>query len=255
MTALPVRPPLLLIHGAWQGSWVWEAFQPLLADLGWDSHAVDLPGNGCDDTPPEAVNLAAYVDHCAAWVDQQPGPVVVVGHSGGAVVASQLAEARPHKVAALVYLAGIMLPSDVPFGQLVQEVLPQHPEAVGINAYLEWSADRRLSWVPPAAAREIFLHDCPPVVAERASTRFVPQPTDGLIITPHLTDQGWGAIPRLYVEALHDRSVILPLQRRMQALCPGTRRLSLPTGHAPQVAAPTQLANLLGEALPGLLKP
>lgn len=40
------------------------AFQPLLADLGWDSYAVDLPGNGCDDTPPEAVNLAAYVDHC-----------------------------------------------------------------------------------------------------------------------------------------------------------------------------------------------
>lgn len=49
--------------------------------------------------------------------------------------------------------------------------------------------------------------------------------------------------------------VILPLQRRMQALCPGTRRLSLATGHAPQVAAPTQLANLLGEALPELLKP
>ena len=39
--------------------------------------------------------------------------------------------------------------------------------------------------------------------------------------TSPATAERYGEIPRLYVEALNDRSVILPVQRAMQALAPG----------------------------------
>ncbi|WP_459948408.1 alpha/beta fold hydrolase [Denitratisoma sp. agr-D3] len=247
-------PPLLLIHGAWQGAWVWTSLAECLRPLGWTCHAIDLPGNGNDDTPAEAVNLDCYVRHAADWLDRQPGPVVVVGHSGGGVVASQLAEARPDKVAALVYLAGMMLPSGMGFGQLVQEALAEYPEAAGIGRYLAWSADRSLSSVPEAAAKEIFFHDCPDAVAAAGAARLVAQPEEGRALVAQLSPERWGRVPRLYVEALEDRSVILPLQRRMQALCPGARRVSIATGHAPHVAAPHRLAPLLDEALRDLLR-
>ena len=40
--------PVLLIHGAWQGRWVWDRLVPLLQAAGLKTHPVDLPGNGAD---------------------------------------------------------------------------------------------------------------------------------------------------------------------------------------------------------------
>lgn len=52
-------------------------------------------------------------------------------------------------------------------------------------------------------------------------------------------------MPRLYVEALQDRSVVPALQRRLCALVPGARRVALPTDHAAQLSAPRALAEAL----------
>jgi pimeloyl-ACP methyl ester carboxylesterase len=42
-----------------------------------------------------------------------------VGHSGGGLTASQVAELVPERVAALVYLVGMMLPSGMTFADLI----------------------------------------------------------------------------------------------------------------------------------------
>jgi len=39
-------PPVLLVHGAANASWVWRAWLPALASLGWETHALDLRGHG-----------------------------------------------------------------------------------------------------------------------------------------------------------------------------------------------------------------
>jgi pimeloyl-ACP methyl ester carboxylesterase len=162
------------------------------------------------------------------------------------VVASQVAELAPEAVARLVFVAGFMLPNGMSFAALVADILPEHPAAAGINPYLTWSADRSTSSVPPDAAARIFFSDCSPTVAEQAAARLTPQPELGRAVTPRLTAARFGTVPRLYVEATGDRSVVLPVQRRMQALVPGAAVVSLPTGHAPQVSAPvTLLASIL----------
>ena len=64
-------------------------------------------------------------------------------------------------------------------------------------------------------------------------------------MTTPATAERYGRIPRLYIETLDDRSVILPVQRAMQVLAPGASVVSLPTGHAPQLSAPARLAEAI----------
>jgi len=64
-------------------------------------------------------------------------------------------------------------------------------------------------------------------------------------LIPTWSPERFGRLPRLYVEAKKDRSVVLPVQRRMQQLVPGAEVVSLDTGHVPQVAAPEAVASAL----------
>ncbi len=259
MTALAHPRQMLLIHGAWQGGWSFGAWLPELNRLGWEAHTVDLPGNGCDPadrTAPEDVSLALYVEHALAAL-QRIGPAVVVGHSGGGIVASQLAEAAPDEVRALVFLAGIMLPSGMRFVDVLARCAAAQPEVAGfdirgIGPHLLRSADGLTTTVPPDAARHVFLHDvhaADPALATAAIQQLNPQPERGRGIAPQLSVARHGRVPRIYVEALQDRSLLLPVQRRMQLLSPGARRLSLDCGHVPQLAQPRRLAELLCVAL------
>jgi len=148
-------------------------------------------------------------------------------------------------VSRLVYIAGMMLPGGESFEELVKSVSARHPEATGIWPHLEWSRDRRTSRVPAEAAIQFFLQDCPEEDAAAAAARLTPQGEGGRAVTTPATAERYGRIPRLYVEALHDRSVILPVQRAMQARAPGALVVSLPTGHAPQFSAPAALAEAI----------
>jgi len=237
---------LLLIHGAWQGAWAWDALIPHLNGFGWNCHAVELPENGQPGAPPGPASLEAYVAHCASVM---PERAIVIGHSGAGVIASQLAEMHPERVACVVYLTGMMLPSGVGFAEIVTDILEEAPEADGIGPYLEWSDDRLFSMVPPQAARDIFLHDCPADVAKTAASRLTPQRETARALCATLTPERFGRVPRIYVEATGDRSVVPAVQRRMQAMMPGAHRLSIATGHAPQVAQPQVLARMLDDAL------
>jgi len=236
---------VVLIHGAWQGSWAWDALVPHLRAAGLDAHAVDLPGNGTDGTDPALVSLDLYVASVLDRIERIGGVVGVVAHSGGGIVASQLAEIRPERIERLAYVAGMMLPDGVGFAEVAAPVIAQDAEAAGIGPHLVWSADRLTSRVPAEAARRIFFHDCPAAAAEAAASRLTPQPERGRAVRPRLSAERFGRVPRLYVEALADRSLVPAVQRRMQALVPGARVVSLPTGHAPQLAAPGLLAERL----------
>lgn len=242
---------VVLIHGAWQGGWVWGRMLPLFADAGLSAIAVDLPGNGVDSTLPQEVCLERYLSYLEGVLSRLRRPVSLVAHSGGGVVASALAERCADQVTRIAYVAGMMLPSGMGFADLIAEVRAEHPEAAGIGPHLVWSADRRVSSVPPAAALAYFFHDCAELDARDAAARLTPQPEAGRALRASLTPQRFGRMPRLYVEAAADRSVVLPCQRRMQHLVPGAQVVTLPTGHAPHLAAPALLAEALIPFLAG----
>ncbi|MDB5775479.1 MAG: alpha/beta hydrolase family protein [Herbaspirillum sp.] len=250
MSARPGNKTMVMIHGAWQGSWSFDAWRPYLTQRGWRTIAIDLPGNGCDPddrTLPADVSLQLYTDHVVKLLKSLDRPAVLLAHSGGGVVASQAAEAAPECVECLVYLAGMMLPSGMSFGELIERYLEQDPDygVDGVSPHLYWSADGLSSMVPPHIARDLFVQDINETEALQAVAKLRPQAERGRTMRPALTPQRHGSVPRVYVEALRDNSVKLPFQRLMQTLSPGALRLTLDCGHVPQAAQPQALTALL----------
>jgi pimeloyl-ACP methyl ester carboxylesterase len=243
LNEVPSVKDVILIHGAWAGGWVWDALLPGLRAAGYRPHALDLPGNGADDTPPEAVSLDAYRDHVLACLEHLDGPAWLVAHSGGGLTATAVAEALPGRVAGIAFVAGMMLPSGLGFTELCEEVAREGHDTCGIGPYLETTASG--TRVPAEAARWIFLQDVAEAQALAAARRLVSQPHGGRSTAVHWSAERAGRVPRLYVEARGDRSVVLPVQRAMQRRVPGARIASLDCGHVPQLAAPDALLDAL----------
>jgi pimeloyl-ACP methyl ester carboxylesterase len=241
-----VTATFVLVHGAWQGAWAWENIVPRLQAAGHHAVAVDLPGNGRDATAPAAVDLDLYARHVADVIDGIAGPVVLVGHSMGGTAVAQACELRPLRIALAVYLAAFLLPDGLSVLEFYARYL--EPWMRGAHARVTYSADGLLSAIDPASAIEVFYHQADPAVAAAAVRRLTPQPEGGRRSRLKLSPERFGQVPRVYIEATQDRSVHLPLKRRMQALTPCRAVYSLASDHAPQLSAPEALTRLLLDA-------
>lgn len=238
-------PHVILIHGAWQGSWVWRDFAPLLEKAGFTPHAIDLPGNGADDTPLADVSLDLYLAHIGALIERLEGDILIIAHSGGGVVGTALGECYHERIKAIAYIAGMMMPSGWHFGDVLREEKAEERGLLGIGPYLKWNEERTVSSVPPEAGAKIFLNDLPFDVALKGAKNLTPQAEPGRALKTDWKEESFGTIPRIYVECAQDLSVLLPIQQAMQKLVPGARRIALDAGHAPHVSQPTVLAEAL----------
>ncbi|MFD7011361.1 alpha/beta fold hydrolase [Rhodococcus jostii] len=236
------RGHVVLIHGAWAGSWVWDTLLEPLLNSGYEPHPLDLPGVG--SWPDGArTDLDDVADVVVAHIDSLDGPVFVVGHSGGGIVATQVAERLPHRISGMAYVAGMMLPSGSTFGDLCGDL--GLPEPVGISAWLESTPDGSGTVVPPEAAAAVFFHESSAGAAIAAARKLLPQLETARLMAPAWTPERFGSVPRLYVEATLDRSVPLVTQRAMQARVPGAQVVTLDSDHAPQLSARAALLTAL----------
>jgi non-heme chloroperoxidase len=87
------KAPVVLIHGFCGGAWYWEAYQGLLAQRGYESHAINLRGHHGSRPVPNigAVSVADYVADAREVVATLKNPIVI-GHSMGGLIAQKLAE-------------------------------------------------------------------------------------------------------------------------------------------------------------------
>ncbi|MEU4833514.1 alpha/beta hydrolase, partial [Streptosporangium sp. NPDC023615] len=104
--AAPTRPPspaLLLLHGFTDSAACWEPVVPALAGYG-GIIATDARGHGGSGLPEGPVGPERHAADQALVLDDLgvTEPVVVIGHSMGALTAITLAATRPELVAALV---------------------------------------------------------------------------------------------------------------------------------------------------------
>ncbi|MGV9422802.1 alpha/beta fold hydrolase [Streptomyces sp. NPDC003656] len=240
-----MQPTVVLLHGAFANSF---SFAPLQAELGLLGHrsvAVDLPGHGFAATYPRAyqtpqdpkelaaapgvlkgVSHADNVAHLIAVLERAGanGPVVLVAHSRGGVVATAVANTRPDLIDRLVYVAA-WCPVDLEVAAYYAEpemaavdpdvlghVLACDPAELGlIRANFRTADDRAL-----AGLKDAFLADG--TDDELLAFLATLQPDESLDAggpDDRARTGSWGSLPRTYVRLTGDASLPLALQDRL----------------------------------------
>lgn len=95
-------PPILLLHGVLRR---WQTFHPLLPHLAprWQLHGLDFPGHGASDRLAGSYRVSDYIQAAADFVRQQfAQPMIIYGHSLGAMVAAGVASQLGERVRATV---------------------------------------------------------------------------------------------------------------------------------------------------------
>ncbi len=230
----------ILVHGSWHGAWCWYKIVPLLQKSGHKAIAVDLPGLGRDRTPLCEVSLQSYVDRVCAAIDQQPGRVILVGHSRGGIVISQTAEQRPARIEKLVYLAAFLLPGG-------QAMLPGALDDRGSLLLPNLVVNEAQGYITirKEGCREALYGDCSDEDVALATLLLTPDPIAPLVTPLDLSERNFGRVPRVYIETLCDDAITLTAQRKMRAAVPCAEVISMNTSHSPFFSAPRELVDHL----------
>ena len=219
----------MLVHGAWHGSWCWDAVRDRLRADGIATAAVDDPSV----TTPGS-DLAADGDNLRAALDAIDGPVVLVGHSyGGAVISD--AGTHPN-VERLVYLTAFALDA----GESVMQNELTGGEEVKLGEAMVFG-DGIVS-VEPDRVVEFFYHDCTPAVAGAAAAQLKPMSMAAMAGASRAA--AWRTTPASYIVCTDDRAIPVPLQRSCAARVGDV--IEMPTSHSPFLSRPDDLAKVLG---------
>ncbi|MBD7957954.1 alpha/beta hydrolase [Microbacterium sp. Sa4CUA7] len=95
---------IILIPGLWLDASSWDAVVPILVEAGHSPRPLTLPGVGASGADSADIGIADWVEAVVAEIDRSAHPVVLVGHSGGGNVAWGAADARPDRVARVVFV-------------------------------------------------------------------------------------------------------------------------------------------------------
>lgn len=96
----------ILVHGAFQGGWVWDRVAPLLRFRGYAVYCPTLTGLGerSNELTPQ-VGLEDHIrDVCKVIDAHHLSHIVLVGHSYGGIVISGVAKERSSQIDQLLYL-------------------------------------------------------------------------------------------------------------------------------------------------------
>lgn len=92
---------IILVPGLWLDASSWDEVTPALTAAGHRVHPLTLPGLG---EPASDLGMDDWVAAVVERIDALEAPVVLVGHSGGGNVVWGAADARPDRVARVVFV-------------------------------------------------------------------------------------------------------------------------------------------------------
>ncbi|MEI9996100.1 MAG: alpha/beta fold hydrolase [Rhizomicrobium sp.] len=225
---------IILVHGHMHGAWCWEKVVPLLEGKGHRVVAFDLPARGSDQMAHDAATLEHYVDATQMIVAAQAEPVVLVGHSAGGTVLSEVAERMPERVAKLIYVAAALLED----GQSIFSALvlnrPLDPALAVVGASAV-KTDNRL-------IRHRFYNMSSDADAAAAIGKLCAEPIRPMTHAVRVTAERYGRVKRAFIQTRFDNAVPLDAQAAMCAALPCDPVIVMDTDHSPFLSAPEEFA-------------
>jgi pimeloyl-ACP methyl ester carboxylesterase len=214
---------VVLVHGAWADGSSWAKVIPLLQAAGLNVTAVQNPLTSLQDSVAATRRVLAAQD----------GPTVLVAHSWGGTVISEVG--TDPKVTALVYVAARAPDANEDFVALSAK-FPAGPVRAGIenrdgittlseDAFLRYFANG----VDPTEARVLYAEQ---------------QPTAASLFAGRTTVAAWRGTPSFYAISTRDQTIDPDLQRFLAKRINSTH-VELDAGHLSLVSHPREIADLI----------
>ena len=221
----------LLVHGGFNGGWVWDDVAERLEKAGHEVRVVDqLPSAGTD--PASLGDLTTDANHVRQVLDTIDEPVVLVGHSYGGMVITELAD-HP-KVRHSVYLTAFWPHR----GQSLLDLRGDAPLPNWIverdDGALEITDDFEVAW-------ESLCADLDRARTRDMLSRFVLQSAAAFDAPSTAPDR---AHPTTYMIATQETDASVAAQEAISASADYVVRL--PAAHMVQLSRPDELAEALG---------
>ena len=230
----------VLVHGAWQAPYVWDAVKANLTAKGNKVIVVGLPGHGSDSTPVYTLSINAYRDKVIEAISTTTDKVILVGHSMGGMVITSVAEAIPSKIKKLVYI-GAFLPAS---GESLSDLSNTDPGSK-LGPSLMLSADQLTLDVNRDSLTYLFINDGSAAAKQSVLDNYRAEPSIPFNDKVTLTSENFGAVKKAYIKTLQDIVISPALQDRMLATAAITEVYTVNTSHSPFLAKPEEVAGLL----------
>jgi pimeloyl-ACP methyl ester carboxylesterase len=231
---------LVLIPGFWLDGSSWDGVVPALEQAGHRSHALTLPGMEARASDRSGIGLRDHIDAVVGVVDELTAggeQVVLVGHSGGGAIAHAAVDARPDRVARVVYVDSVPLGH----GGLINDELPVRDGEVPLP---DWSV-----------FEEEDLIDLDDRLRAQFRERAIPTPVRVCTDRQQLSDERRYDVPVTVIACEFSTAT---LRGWMEQEAPFARELAsiravdlvdLPTGHWPQFTRPQDLGHAIVAAV------
>jgi pimeloyl-ACP methyl ester carboxylesterase len=227
---------IILIPGFWLDASSWDEIIPALRQAGHRVQALTLPGMESKDADRSQITLRDHIDavvEAVDSVDPASGQVVLVGHSGGGAIAHAAADARPGRVARVVYVDSFPMGE----GGLINDELPVENGEVPLP---DWSLFEKEDLVD-------LDDDLRAAFRERA----IPTPVHVASDRQRLSDERRYDVPATVIACEFSSAQVRewmaqdhPAMREL-ARIRDVGYIDLPTGHWPQFTKPAELGQAI----------
>lgn len=229
----------LLIHGSWQGKWVWEKLIRIMEGRGMTCYAIDLPAHGEKENLRKDVRVRHYVDEVVSFIKRKNlQNVILVGHSMAGIVIPKIAEEVPDRISRVVYLAAYVLFDNESISDFAS------PDFLKLLSDIASKSEDNSTILPTDVVIQRYMNECSPEDIKWVLPRLTPEPFAPVFEKVEMRRYYNLEIPRTYVAATRDRGVTPELSRKFAGKIK-CDYYEVDGDHEVMVSRPNELADIL----------